>query len=223
MRKITFYFIVSSILVVTFSACRDTVDSHIVECFEEGQYYGLKNLTERSDSFWRYQPNQTRIYRSIGKEFVLKEELTKGTYQDRIVETVLEYLCTWQNTESVVNYANLEYRSVHYSDPANRSARIDIELKVRPIYRNDSIFFEDAMTVITGRYQNFTVDNRDTSDNNLFHSDFEFTADTIVLGKHFQNVYHSRNQPYSPLHTKEQGIVAFFDFYENLYVLERVE
>jgi hypothetical protein len=106
----------------------------------------------------------------------------------------------------------------NYTAATNPGVRIDIELEVRPIYRNDSIFFIDRMTVITGLYQRFTIDNRNVSDNRP-----SFIADTTISGKHFQNVYYTQNEPRSLFYTKEQGIVAFLDFHKNLYVLDRVE
>jgi hypothetical protein len=216
MKKNIFYFIIFSIL-FHFSACRDVIKSEIVECNEEGKYYGAIHLSERADSFWTYKPNQTRVYIINGQEIEVTENWN-GLYWEEFVKTPLDILCSWHNTEPVMDYADLEYRRVNYTAATNPGVRIDIELEVRPIYRNDSIFFIDRMTVITGLYQRFTIDNRNVSDNSP-----SFIADTTISGKHFQNVYYTQNEPRSLFYTKEQGIVAFLDFHKNLYVLDRVE
>jgi hypothetical protein len=53
MIKTTNNFLLFLLTVLLFSSCKDVVNSSF-ECFEEGEYFGIKHLSEKSDSFWSY-------------------------------------------------------------------------------------------------------------------------------------------------------------------------
>ena len=221
--KTTTSFIIFSIIILTFSMCIDDSVSSSFECSEEGKYLGIKYLTEKADSFWSYKSNQTRVYvNSAGNEFVFTEYI-EDTYQEEIVEQPLEYLCNPPNSAPVYDYIDLEARKVRYQSSDNNSLWLKIELRTLPFFRADSIYFVDLLTTITRSYQSFTIDGRGTPDEFIFHDEFGFTADTTLLNKSFQDVYHDQSETYSVFYTKEQGVVAFYSINQDLYVLDRIE
>jgi hypothetical protein len=220
MRKTTNNFLLF-LLVLIFSNCKDVVNSSF-ECFEEGEYFGIKHLSEKSDSFWSYQDGQTRVYfNSAGDEFAFDEYIYEP-YQEGVTEYPLEYLCSPSNSAPEYNYIDIEYKKVHYHSPKT-SALLSIELDVHPVFSGDSIYYIDLLTLKTRSYDTFVIDYQNTFDQNDSHDQFDFTTDTILLGKTFQNVYYQQEELFSVFYTKEQGVVAFYDINENFYVLDKVE
>ena len=220
MKTIT-HFIIFSIAILLFSACKDVVNSNF-ECLEEGEYLGIKHLSEKTDSFWSYQNNQTRVYlNSAGNEFLFNEYLYEP-YEEKVIELPIKYLCNSPNAEPEYDYFDIEYRKVRYQSP-NISALLSIRLEVRPIFKGDSIYFVDLLTLTNRSSEMFVIDSRNTPDEFISYRQFDFTPNITLLNKTFQNVYYQELEPFSVFYTKEQGVVAFYDMNESLYVLDRIE
>ena len=115
----------------------------------------------------------------------------------------------------------------------------------RVSYRNNSISFflylestainvteynqqiVDIMTVSGGNsYYNFVASDRGNSNNipsYLWQSNLETVSDTTFLGRQFNDLYYDDLHTRPTFFNKAQGIVAFYDFNETFYVLDRIE
>ena len=217
------FLLLTILLPLVFGACVSDITENTYICEEKGEFLGEFLLTPEANEYWAYESGQKRIYVSTaGNEL----ELTASSYTDVIDDLEIRTVCgDWSTPIREIDFIKRSQKRVSYR---NNSISFFLYLESTAInvteYNQQIV---DIMTVSGGNsYYNFVASDRGNSNNipsYLWQSNLETVSDTTFLGRQFNDLYYDDLHTRPTFFNKAQGIVAFYDFNETFYVLDRIE
>lgn len=218
------FLLLTILLPLTFGACVNDITENTYYCEEKGEFLGEFLITPKSNEYWVYSPEQKRIYvNAAGNEL---EMTASSSYYEYINDYQIRTICgDWSTPIQEIDFIRTEQKNAYYR---NGNANMYLSLESAAInITEDSEQIIDIMTVSAGNASySFVVDDRGNSDNipNYFwQGNLEMVNDTTFLGRQFNDVYYEDFYTNPTFFNKTQGIIAFYDYNQTFYVLDRIE